>query len=627
MYSSSFQQLGGKDGSPDYLYYNADIVNNTTADTLGGAAVAEPAIRFNETRDTALIKNAADYYFSIIRFTMNGASKDLPLFIPSIQETTGQTNPNLSVYSMAVPFQQQFAVAAGTITATGLPTPRYIQFASDTTNNYLAPAPRSLAASTFKNFWNSSTPYRIGDIVSYRPSGYSLTTDPLYLYNSYSGPFYIAQVPTPDKDISRWTRLSPQPDNPRGFVDWNGYTSYTTGQQLDYNSVVYQASTTITGNTILNQTPSATNIYWSLTDDNQGQSQDLSSRYYWIYTYSSFVKMWNDTMFQANAAATPGAVSISAWQDTYNAVCASFTALSGGATLPATYTTFGAWCAQYAPPRLIYNSSTNKFSVLGSNYCFGDLLQSWTATSYSSPTAGMPASGVARLFFNGNLFGLLSNFLSKTYNDPGLGSPSPYPQLIVPDGYNTEILFINKFYQNVIDYRNAPYAAGGNPPPAGYVPASLQFAYWVAEQDYPSTDSLWSPISSLVFTTSLLPIKTEATGQPVVLGNGNIGVSAPTSQSAFQPIITDIAIDTSQGVGSAAYRQFVYYAPQAEYRLADFSSSKQDIRNIDINVFWKNRLDNNLYPIRMFNLSSVSIKVMFKHKDAGSGKSYDLSIH
>jgi hypothetical protein len=124
----------------------------------------------------------------------------------------------------------------------------------------------------------------------------------------------------------------------------------------------------------------------------------------------------------------------------------------------------------------------------------------------------------------------------------------------------------------------------------------------------------------VVFTSTLLPIKAESTGAPVILGEGNLGFSSATVQSAFQPIITDISLDTQQGGGASLYRQFIYYAPSAEYRLSDFSASKQDIRNIDIQVYWKNRLDNQLYPINMFNLSSVSIKVMFKHKSMMSDR-------
>jgi hypothetical protein len=137
------------------------------------------------------------------------------------------------------------------------------------------------------------------------------------------------------------------------------------------------------------------------------------------------------------------------------------------------------------------------------------------------------------------------------------------------------------------------------------------------EQEAISTDSLWSPISSLVFTSTLLPIKAEATGAPVILGNGNLGFSSATVQSAFQPIITDITADTSVR-GSYAYRGFIYYTPTAEYRLSDFSPSKQEIRNIDIQVYWKCRLDNQLYPVQMYNLSSVSLKVMFKKRALGT---------
>jgi hypothetical protein len=92
-----------------------------------------------------------------------------------------------------------------------------------------------------------------------------------------------------------------------------------------------------------------------------------------------------------------------------------------------------------------------------------------------------------------------------------------------------------------------------------------------------------------------------------------LGDSAPTTLSAFDPIITDIALDTAAG-GADLWRQFIYYTPIAEYRMTDMSPSKQELRNIDIQVFWKNRLDSQLYPVYMYNLSSVSIKIMFRKK-------------
>jgi len=139
-------------------------------------------------------------------------------------------------------------------------------------------------------------------------------------------------------------------------------------------------------------------------------------------------------------------------------------------------------------------------------------------------------------------------------------------------------------------------------------------SYWInTTQDYPSTSTLWSPIESIVFTSVLLPIQNEQTAPPNALGTGNNSFSASTSQSAFAPIITDVALDLGAD-GGYAYRNMIYYAPTAEYRMADFQNSKTDIRNIDVSVYWRNRLDNQLYPLTMFNLSSVSIKLMFRKK-------------
>jgi hypothetical protein len=201
---------------------------------------------------------------------------------------------------------------------------------------------------------------------------------------------------------------------------------------------------------------------------------------------------------------------------------------------------------------------------------------------------------------NSNLYGLFNSFEVLIEN---LALPP-----LALNGYYAKVVFPNKCYENVLDRQT-------NPP--AWLPKEAKFIYWVATQDYNSTGDLWTPISSIVFTSTLLPIKTEATGPPVRFGTGNLGQSAPSVQSAFQPIITDIAIDT-QSSGAEGYRQFIYYVPSAEYRMTAFEKSKQEIRNIDIQVYWKSRLDNVLYPVQMFNLSSVSLKVMFRKRPADS---------
>jgi hypothetical protein len=65
--------------------------------------------------------------------------------------------------------------------------------------------------------------------------------------------------------------------------------------------------------------------------------------------------------------------------------------------------------------------------------------------------------------------------------------------------------------------------------------------YLVITQDFPSTDTIWSPISSIVFTSSLLPIVAEQLGQPIIFSDGNVSTPS-TSQANFQQTITDIAL-------------------------------------------------------------------------------------
>lgn len=472
MYRTSYQAVGGTDAEPDYLYYNCDIINNQTDDdVLGAVPLRDPLVRFNETRDTRLIRDASQYYFSIIRFAMDGPGKDLPLFIPVIQ--ADQPNPNLTTYAVGLTYSQTWNTSAGPFTFNLRPLQgaTFVQYVPETQNPTLAPVP-----------------------------------------------------------------LPPQ-----------------------------------------------------------GRPQNLSTRYYWVYTYQHWLDLVNAAI-EANHAAL-----FATFQTEWNAVAPP-------AEFP--YANYAAFKADNQPPVMTYDPSSQRFSIYFDSDCFGERL---TTPDYpiAYPGGAVPATkqtkSFMKLFFNVDMYGLFSNFNNTYWNVAQIPSPLGSGSINVPGQYTNEILVNNKFYSNVVDYRIPP--ATGTPP-LGYVPTALQKPYWLITQDWQSVDTMWSPIASIVFTTSLLPVRSEQTGQPLVLGTGNTSTSAATSQSAFQPIITDIVV-----AGPAnTYKEFIYYVPTAEYRLADFSNSKQEVRNIDIQVFWRNRLDNNLYPISMFNLSNVSIKIMLRKK-------------
>ncbi len=503
-FSSSVESIGdSKD--PDIIYYNASIVNNNT-DDVAATTEYDPPIRFNETRDTAIVRDASRYQFSIIRFVMNGPNKDLPLFIPAIQSSTGQTNVNLTEYGVGLTWE-------GTVSGTNLNVTiplQYVIYSPETQNPILAPLPRPMSNSNYVGAYFPANPYKVGNIV----------------YDSVADKYYKAL-----RDVPALSPLS--------------------------------------------------SPFWQLFGPDQGQSQDITSRYYWVYTFAHWVDLVNQTLEAANFALW---TAVEAAGDVGNL-------------------TYPNWLTAFPTPILSYSEVTGLFSM------------SYPATYASVVTDPIPAvptmtAGFARLYFNSNMEGLFSGFNNIYLNTPT--HPSPYGWLLpaptpvlYPAGY-TNLLLIRALglNDNVVKTTDPIQGYTGN--------------WYRMTQNYESISTLWSPIDSIVFTSTLLPLQNEQTAPPNALGTRNTGNSAATSQSAFSPIITDVSLDLSSD--PTGYRKMIYYAPSAEYRMADFQNSKQDIRSVDIQVYWKNRLDNNLYPVSMFNLSNVSFKLMFRKKTATSFK-------
>ena len=618
---------------PDYIYYNADIINNTTADLVNGTTFFDPPVRFNETRDTALVKDASQYHFSIIRFTMDGANKDLPLFIPDIQEGTGQTNVNLTSYALALSYDQTWNISGGRTMAFSIrPDPRFVIYTPETQNPSVAPLPSETSAPQFQILYNGATTYFPNDVV---------TTNALVTpYNTRRPPFFRLRKPN-----GPWSSTSGY--NVDDYVDFQG-TPYRCLLAVPPSSTPNPIPPSAPANWVVGITgypPAANPQYWTPIDGAQGSPQDLSSRYYWVYTYEHWLKLVNDAISDptrltaavggtaAAAINIPVANPTCAIEETANAFHAAWLAAGltpfGAGANPFPFQTMDDFVAFVVPPKIVYDPSTNRFTIKADSDGYGGRITTFTPQPYVGGPPSVVGQATApnfRLFFNTNMYGLFTNFQNIYWNtqDPTIGpfantpvwlsSAGPSSGLVAtPVGYTNEIIFPNKWYQNIEDYRLPPFAGVA---PLGIVPTLLQKVYWLNEQDYESNSSLWSPISSILFTSTLLPIRSEQTGPPIILGQGNDAESSGTAQSAFQPIITDVALPMTGG--AADYRSFIYYAPTAEYRLSDTTPSKQDIRNIDVQVFWKNRLDNSLNPITLFNLSSVSIKMMFRHKDAAA---------
>jgi len=527
--SYSFRSIVDGGADSDMIYYNASIVASQQSDINPSALPIQ--IRFNETRDAPIVKNASDYYFSIIRFSMNGPNKNLPLFIPIIQTNgfnySAQNNPNLTIYYVSIPYQRTWYYT-NTISAT-------------TTKTFTIIPP--------------STPL---------------------LYIPETQNTLVAPVPTPSAS---------------GFA-----------------------------------------------------KQDLSTRYYWVYTYKHWVDLVNNTIRQAMLAV------YNQFQTTWNNDPDIDLTVS-----PFPYPTFLDFLAAHDVPFLKYDEQTKLFEIYGDTRAFNvsgqlgnpavpDPITGLTVGTQLpipefppilppiAPTPAVPATtAYLRLFMNGDLYNLFSSF-NNTYYGATNGSilpmpivpaisldttlPPPLPNT-APYLYTNEILFKNQNYTNILNNNPTLQGLQAVPPPAYnpffLIPSYSQNLCWITKQDYNTTNSLWSPVSGLVFTSAMLPIKKEYTSQPTLLGSTN--AFAPTgSPSAFEPIITDFVID-QQTEKSEGYRDFILYEPTAEYKLASMTASHDEIRNIDIQVFWKYRLTGELIPLTMVNCSDVNFKMMFRKVD------------
>ncbi len=297
------------------------------------------------------------------------------------------------------------------------------------------------------------------------------------------------------------------------------------------------------------------------------ETQDLESEYYYVYNYDHWIRLVNKTF-------------LAAWENlnTEFRKRQATLGVSPGNVVDLTTT----------EPELYYNRNTERFSIYADTNGFGgDARLSKDTNSDES----------FRIYFNSNMYGLFSFFPHNYLGGDNQSSNG------IGKGFATEILVENQLGLNIYRPVRPDITSVSNLP-----------SYYVVDQDFTSTSTLWSPVASLVFVSTLIPVQNEQTGQPVKFGAGNVQIPVGT-QSAFQPIVTDIALANTN---ANAYNEFVSYIPSAEYRISTLSNSPQEVRNIDIQVFWKSRLDGNLIPIELFNLSNIQVKIMFRRRDYGA---------
>jgi hypothetical protein len=287
------------------------------------------------------------------------------------------------------------------------------------------------------------------------------------------------------------------------------------------------------------------------------ETQQAENPYYYIFTYEHWVDLVNQTYREL----------FNDLQLLYDNWRASFTPPAPQRNLTTT------------PPYIKYNSESGLFSIYYNTYGFGGA-DSTSFNLINNKEQFTP-------YMNSNMWGLFGSFPADY-----MGGDVANSNVVGQNNWSIRLDVKNQLETNI------------------YTTPSM-VSYYEMKQDYITTGSLWSPVSSIVFVSNLIPVLNEGTAQPIRYGEGNV-LNPTSSTSAFQPIITDIALPMDK---ANDYNNFVSYVPTAEYRLSTMSNSPQEVRNIDVQIYWKNRLNGELYPLKLFNLSSVSIKIMFRRKD------------
>lgn len=325
---------------------------------------------------------------------------------------------------------------------------------------------------------------------------------------------------------------------------------------------------------------------------NQSQSD-----YYYCYTYSHWVDLMNTALALAYAdvVAQIGAANMGTACPFFE-----FDATTGLFSINQDANTAFSKSSTPAPQFLGYgNTPGAPFNIFGKS------------TALAS-TAGMAYQNGEYSFvgFNSNLEGLITNFDTVYYGYQGQQWTASGDEIV--DGVLTAGVPVY-FPENVvitIPQTNVP-TVYTLPNPFSSSSSSGVQNYIRETQDFISTGSLWSPVASIVLATNQIPVRNEANANPVQIGSSTTGLDQPSS-GAFQKVLIEVPINA---ITADLWRGFIYYEPLVP-TFSTMDPTIEGIKNLDVSVFWRNRITNGLVPLRMYNQGTMSFRLCFKKKSA-----------
>jgi hypothetical protein len=306
----------------------------------------------------------------------------------------------------------------------------------------------------------------------------------------------------------------------------------------------------------------------------------IESPYYYSYSYTHFISLVNKALNKAWVGASGG---------------------TGG---------IGTQC-----PFFEFDEASGLFSLnQDANTCmvpYGTTLPA--PYNVSSSVSGYKSGEYTFVGMNTCLQNLLTNFNSIYYGTGAKWGSSNYtlPESVINMGLpiNLQTAVVTQTTPVGVSLRTQPKTSFFqlvNPFTAGPIATSF---YVRLPQDFVSTGTIWSPIASFVLATTQLPLRNEATANPIAFGSKNVG-GQNGNGGAFQKVLIETPIDALK---ADYWKGWVLYEPKT-LTFSSLDPSHDGISDVDVNLFWRNRLTNSLIPVTVPNQGSMSFRLLFKKK-------------
>ena len=309
-------------------------------------------------------------------------------------------------------------------------------------------------------------------------------------------------------------------------------------------------------------------------------SSQSESPYYYCYTYSHWVKLVNNALRVA-----------------YNAIKASAIVLG---------VTFGTRC-----PFIQYDSNTGLFSIfqdsLTSIAPVGTALPAPFSTTYTA-VAPYQAGEYSFVGMNAPLNDLLSNFPVNYYNKILWRAGGFLPEYVIDMGLTNLDNTISPVGTQCVGL--GLKQVNSSPLIDPFTNTFITGTTFVQlTQDYSSTGSMWSPITSIVIGTTQIPVRDEFSADPIILGQSNLGIENAAGGGSRR-ILVEAPLDS---IKSEIWRGYILYRPLIP-TYSSMDASHTGLTNLDFQVYWRSRLTNSLIPLQTVNNGSFSIRLLFEKK-------------